>query len=127
MSEGNVFNERELLELGMSRANVATLRNIQRITGGTIVDATELSEVIAIVVSSIGEMRTHVSSLKREIEELRVNTIHRQPVKTQESECVLLTARRDVKQPETDTVTPRMINVASIQNQIDEIKTYLGI
>lgn len=146
MSEGTKLNPRLLLELGLSRADVAALQNMQRITGATIVDATELAEVVGIVIALNSELRSSVSRLQNEIELLKVPQVQRHPIKTAEIEelqqqiprriptrnsdieelQLQINRRCQVQQPE-ETAPQRTVNLTALQQQIDEIKTYLGM
>lgn len=129
MTEGVILNERELLALGISRANVAALRKMQEITGSSITDPTLLAEVIAITVSTIGEMRGHVSRLKNEIEELR-QMIPKARVSEKSKEIEELSARVNQRVPvmrAQDEVINRNPNISELQKQLDEIKTFIGM
>jgi len=129
MTEGVILNERELLALGISRANVAALRKMQEITGSSITDPTLLAEVIAITVSTIGEMRGHVSRLKNEIEELR-QMIPKARVSEKSKEIEELSARVNQRVPvmrAQDEVINRNQNISELQKQLDEIKTFIGM
>lgn len=129
MTEGVILNERELLALGISRANVAALRKMQEITGSSITDPTLLAEVIAITVSTIGEMRGHVSRLKNEIDELR-QMIPKARVSEKSKEIEELSARVNQRVPvmrAQDEVINRNPNISELQKQLDEIKTFIGM
>jgi hypothetical protein len=128
MSEITRLNEKELLDLGMSRVNIAALRNMQQITGATLVDPTEIGEVIAILLNTISTIRSQGSALQKQIDELKVASLNRIPEKNNKVEEleVQINKRRPVLQV-SELLPVRSINLYSIQQQIDEIKTHLGI
>ena len=142
MTEATRLNERELLALGMSRSNVAALRNLQNITGGDLVDPTTFAEITAILIGTVSEMRGHVGRLQSQIDALLAAPKARPEIRGNDIEILQMQASRRTSQTATETppvfqrnpiqqiveqAPSRTINIADIQRQIDEIKTYLGI
>lgn len=100
------INEAELLALGMSRATIASIRDLQRIAGSSS-ETLSLEATQGILSSITSEFRIHAGKLQQEINDLRASS---------------LIAQRRPEQQKEPIVVQQQINVNEILNRLANIE-----